>query len=418
MRGGALDALIAARRPAVIINATAFSARRGDDTTVLDAADCPVLQVALAGAQPATHGRASSRGLAPSDLAMNVVLPELDGRLFTRAISFKSEREADDDLEYAGVLHEPAADRVAFVAELAAAWARLGANAPRGAAARAHALRLSRARRPHRLCRAGSTRRRASREILELLARCGICDRASNDAGWRDHRARSPMRTPREALERAHRTLSRAGSPRCRTTAADAIDGAWGAPEDDPACVDGRFRFPCLTAGNVIVVLQPDRGSRADRKQGYHDTVCPPRHGYVALYALLRAGGAHRRAGAPRHARHARMAARQGAGAVARPALPKRCSARCRSSIPFIVNNPGEAVQAKRRISAVTIGHLTPPLSDAGLHGPLGRARRTDRGILPRPTASTAAGGPLLEAEILERAWRSGLAEDCGVERG
>ena len=92
-----INALIARRRPAVIINATAFSARRSDDTTILDAADCPVLQVALAGGSQDAWST-SSRGLAPSDLAMNVVLPELDGRLFTRAISFKSETEADDDL--------------------------------------------------------------------------------------------------------------------------------------------------------------------------------------------------------------------------------------------------------------------------------------------------------------------------------
>ena len=68
--------------------------RRDDDTSVLDAPDCPVLQVATAGAEHGAWAQ-SARGLAPADLAMNVVLPELDGRLFTRAISFKAGRPID-----------------------------------------------------------------------------------------------------------------------------------------------------------------------------------------------------------------------------------------------------------------------------------------------------------------------------------
>jgi hypothetical protein len=57
---------------------------------------------------------------------MNVVLPELDGRLLTRAVSFKAEPVVDPELQYAPAVHEPVADRVDFVARLAAAWAGLG----------------------------------------------------------------------------------------------------------------------------------------------------------------------------------------------------------------------------------------------------------------------------------------------------
>ncbi len=85
---------IAAGKPAVIINATAFSAMREDGTTVLDAADVPVLQVVLSGSARAAWAE-SSRGLSPTDIAMNVVLPELDGRILTRAISFKADSGAD-----------------------------------------------------------------------------------------------------------------------------------------------------------------------------------------------------------------------------------------------------------------------------------------------------------------------------------
>ncbi len=91
---------------------------------MLDAADAPVLQVALAGARHEAW-EASARGLGPSDLAMNVVLPEVEGRIFTRAVSFKADAAADPLFEHAETRHEPAADRVVYVAKLAAAWARL-----------------------------------------------------------------------------------------------------------------------------------------------------------------------------------------------------------------------------------------------------------------------------------------------------
>src|ERR1700730_14894868 len=86
--------LIAARRPAIILNATAFSALRDDGTTVLDSADVPVLQLVLASATQEAWA-SSTRGLSPADLAMNVVWPELDGRLLSRAISFKAEGALD-----------------------------------------------------------------------------------------------------------------------------------------------------------------------------------------------------------------------------------------------------------------------------------------------------------------------------------
>ncbi|HEY8266581.1 MAG TPA: cobaltochelatase subunit CobN, partial [Steroidobacteraceae bacterium] len=388
-----------------------FSARRGDDTTVLDAADCPVLQVALAGGSQDAWST-SHRGLAPGDLAMNVVLPELDGRLFTRAISFKSEKEADDDLEHASLLHEPAPDRIAFVAKLAAAWTRLGTK-PR--MERRLALVLSdypaRAGRTGYAC--GLDTPESVREIIGLLADAGY---TTAGAMWpageiigrlTDARSGEALRVSIEQYRTWFASLPNA--------AADAIIAAWGDPEDDPACVEGDFRFPCLRAGHVTVLLQPDRGSHADRKQGYHDTACPPRHAYVALYALLRES---ERIDALVHlGTHGTLEWLPGkALALSEDCFPEALLGPLPVVYPFIVNNPGEAAQAKRRISAVTIGHLTPPLSIAGLHGPLAELE----GLIEEYAEADGVDrrrGPLLEAEILERAWRSGLATECGVER-
>ncbi len=83
-----------------------------------------MLQVVLAGSARAAW-EASPRGLSPTDMAMNVVLPELDGRILTRAISHKSEGVRDPELEIALQRHEPDQNRIAYVAALAARWAKL-----------------------------------------------------------------------------------------------------------------------------------------------------------------------------------------------------------------------------------------------------------------------------------------------------
>ena len=115
---------IAAEKPDVILNATAFSARLDGGGGVLDGADAPVLQVIFSGAG-VEQWREAQRGLSAADLAMNVVLPEVDGRIVSRAISFKRAQDKDESLEFSPSRHEPEESRVNFVAALAAGWARL-----------------------------------------------------------------------------------------------------------------------------------------------------------------------------------------------------------------------------------------------------------------------------------------------------
>ena len=407
-----VEALISRMRPRVIINATAFSARREDDTTVLDSADCPVLQVAMSGSSREAW-RDSGRGLSPSDLAMNVVLPELDGRLFTRAISFKSERVSDPELQYACVLHEPEADRIAFIARLAAGWVRLGAKSRDE---RRLALMVSdypaRGGRTGYAC--GLDTPESVRAIVSLLGEAGYATAGSD---WQavEIVERLTNCNSQDTLAvplRDYNAWLKAVPPSIRL----AMDEAWGPPEDDPSMRDGAFHFPCLRAGNIIVLLQPDRGSLGDRKQGYHDTSCPPRHAYAALYAALRETmGIDALIHLGTHGTLEWLPGK--AIALSQGCFPEALLGPVPVIYPFIVNNPGEAVQAKRRIAAVTIGHLTPPLCEAGLHGPMGELE----GLIEEYSEAEAVDRrriPFLEAEILERAWCSGLAQDCGVTQG
>jgi cobaltochelatase CobN len=389
-----LKALIATHNPAIILNTTAFSAMAEDDTTVLDDADAPVLQVVLSGS-PRSAWEESQRGLSPADLAMNVVLPELDGRLLTRAISFKSETAADPRLEFAGVHHEPAADRVDYVARLAAAWARLRAK-PRAERRLALVLSDYPARGGRTGYAVGLDTAASAAEILNLLAAEGY-DTGRGD--WQGGDIERLLMGDAEHIDVPVASLP-AGLQRQLTE-------AWGEPA-------GTFRLPVLRCGKVLVLLQPDRGAIGDRKSGYHDTSCPPSHAYVAAYAWLRD-----RIDALVHlGTHGTLEWLPGkALALSDECWPEVVLGPLPVIYPFIVNNPGEAVQAKRRLGAITIGHLTPPLSAAGLHGPLGELE----GIIEEYAAADGLDRRrlvYLEEEIVERAWTNGLAADCGLTKG
>ncbi|MGJ4891045.1 cobaltochelatase subunit CobN [Bradyrhizobium sp. HKCCYLRH3099] len=404
-----VERLVAARRPAVVLNATAFSALRDDGSTVLDMADAPVLQVIQAQSTEEAW-TSSSRGLSPTDLAMNVVLPELDGRLLARPIAFKGEAAVDERLQFGAVRYVPQPDRIAYVARLAANWARLRAT-PAGE--RRIALVLS-----DYPARGG---RRGYAVGLDTPASAAAIARHLAEARY-DLGGNAPSAQQVEALLRDEadelivlladyqRALGRLPDDLQR-----GLHESWGGIDADPAFRDGAFRFPVLRAGRLTILLQPDRGSRGDRKVGYHDTSVPPRHAFVALYAHLR--DAERIDALIHLGAHGTLEWLPGkALALSNACWPEAVLGPLPVIYPFIVNNPGEAMQAKRRLSALTLGHLTPPLSQAGLHGPLLELE----GLVEEYAEADGLDKrrlKLLEDEIVARAWQSGLAADCGLDR-
>src|SRR5438046_5218388 len=123
-----LASVFADYRPAVILNATGFSLAAAGGADPLRA-DCPILQIVFSGGDEESW-REGMRGLGPRDLAMNVALPEIDGRILSRAVSFKAPLGRDVEPEADLVGYRPVADRVAFVADLTRNWARLRARPP------------------------------------------------------------------------------------------------------------------------------------------------------------------------------------------------------------------------------------------------------------------------------------------------
>ncbi len=346
-------------KPAAIINATAFSAQGSDGSaSPLSATGCPVFQVALSTARRKDWALAD-RGLSPADLAMHVVLPEVDGRLFAGVVSFKAPGRKDEDLQYSRFAHQADADRVEAALNKVEGWLRL--ENLRNADKRLALILSTYPGRDHQLAHAVGLDALASCEaILKALAAAGYAVQAQGNIGLRlmAEELTLPLADYKAALDHLPDSLR------------DDLTTAWGTPEQDIDCRAGAFHFRALRAGSALIALQPERGEVKTRVDDYHDLDRTPCHAYVAFYLWLQ-----RQADALVHiGAHGTLEWLPGkAVALSQDCWPEALTGALPVAYPFIVNDPGEAAQAKRRIGAATIGHLPPPLAQTNL--PEGMAR-------------------------------------------
>ncbi len=189
---------------------------------------------------------------------------------------------------------------------------------------------------------------------------------------------------------------------------------AWGEPAQDRDLIDGAFRLRFVRLGKLIVAVQPDRGDAASRKGDYHNLNLPPRHAYIAFYfwlvreekvdAIIQLGA------------HGTLEWLPGKSvALSESCAPEVLLGPTPVIYPFIVNNPGEAAQAKRRIGGVTIGHLTPPLIAAGAHG----AALELEGLFDEFAEAQALDprrARAIAALIFERGRETGLLKECAAD--
>ena len=391
--------------PAVIVTTTAFAAGGEGEASALDGVDAPVLQVVIATTRRAAW-QESPRGLGPADLAMHVVLPELDGRILSGAIAFKDALPSDDALAFTAFASRPEPDRVAIVADRIAALAGLQRK-PRSE--RRIAVLM-----PDYPGAAGRTAYAVGLDVPASLVAL-LADLA--EAGYQVTGA--PLSSPEllAAVEAAEPGLSLhdyrrllGGLP---AEVASRVEAAWGEPEADPDVSGGAFRFRTAQFGNLVVALPPDRGRASDRRAAYHDPTLPPRHELLAFGLWLRHVA---KADAIVHmGAHGTLEWLPGkAVALTASCFPETVVGPLPVFYPFLVSNPGEAAQAKRRIAAVTIGHLPPPLVNTELDGP---AQELERLVDEYAIADglDRRRRERLARLIVDTAQRTGLACEAGV---
>jgi cobaltochelatase CobN len=411
-----INELLAQAPPSVVLNATGFAVATpggGAAETPFHDADCPVLQLVFSGGTMAAWR--------PRDIAMNVALPEVDGRILARALSFKTAARYDELTQCDVVAYEPVPDRIEFTARLAANWARLR-HTP--AAERRVALVL--ANYPNRDGRIGNgvglDTPAGTLVLLHALADAGyeLGDLPENgaaliariQAGPTNH---DPQREGGEFLSLADYEIFFGALP---AEARDKIIERWGPPEADPfyragetSC--GGFAISAFRLGNIAIGLQPARGYNIDPAQSYHDPDLAPPHGYLAFYAWLREGfGAQAITHMGKHGNLEWLPGK--ALALAADCFPEAALGPTPHLYPFIVNDPGEGTQAKRRTCAVIVDHLTPPMTRAESYGPLRDLEQLvdeyyeAAGVDPRRLK-------LLRRQIVELSQGIGLDQDCGI---
>ncbi|MDO5757052.1 MAG: cobaltochelatase subunit CobN [Rhodobacterales bacterium] len=401
---GWLRRQVAALVPAAIVNATAFSGRGADGASPLDVAGVPVFQIALATSTRKAWAGAE-RGLSPADLAMHVVLPEVDGRIMGGVASFKDPGKKDAHLQYSRFAHRAEPGRIEAIADRVTGWTRLAATPP---AWRRVALILSTY--PGKDWNMGHAvgldAPQSAEAILNDLGGAGYDIGAGGGAGGAlpdALRARStawPLADYKAALERLPKPLR------------DQLVEVWGPPEDDPDAQDGAFHFAATRRGNAWIALQPERDTAKGREDSYHDLARTPRHAYVAFYLWLQT-----RCDAMVHiGAHGTLEWLPGKSvALSATCWPEVLTGALPVIYPFIVNDPGEAAQAKRRIGAVTLGHIPPPMRASGTPGRLVRLEAlldefsNADGLDPRRRDR-------LQTDIRAEAQAQGVEDDLGLE--
>ena len=400
-----LRARLATDRPEIILNLTAFSARSDTGGSPLDQANAPVLQCALSGGTHSQWGE-SQRGLGPADLAMNIVLPELDGRIIAGTLSFKAETARHEALEFTRLVHRPEPTDIAHAADLALAWATL-ARTPRTERRIACILSDYPAKAGRTGYAVGLDTPASVLAIAHRLAQDGFSVTPPIDAAQLMQALSTGPSVAILSLTDYHRLLA--------TLPPAFVGQLQGDPADDPAVRNGWFHIRIVRAGNLLIAVQPDRGRAATRKTDYHDPILPPRHAYVAFYLWLRAV---ERVHAIIHCgTHGTLEWLPGkATALSESCAPRTILGPTPLIYPFIVNNTGEAAQAKRRTAAVTIGHLTPPLTHAGTHGATAALEALFDEYAQAQSLDPRRATRLAEL-ILQQAQDTGLAAESGISQ-
>ncbi|QSI46805.1 cobaltochelatase subunit CobN [Thermobispora bispora] len=322
----------------------------------------------------------SDDGLSPLDAAAQVAIPEFDGRIITVPFSFK-EFDADGLPRYV-----PDPERAARVAGIAVRHGLLRRTPP---AERRVVVMLSAYPTKHaRIGNAVGLDTPASAvRLLAALAAAGydlgdglpgvaeqdgdalmhaLIAAGGQDPDWltEEQLAGNPVRISGAAYARWFATLP--------ADLREAVERHWGPPPGELFVHEGDIVLAALRAGNVVVMVQPPRGFGENPIAIYHDPELPPSHHYLAAYRWIADEfGAHAIVHLGKHGNLEWLPGKS--AALSASCAPDAALGDLPLIYPFLVNDPGEGTQAKRRAHAVLVDHLVPPMARAETYGDIAR---------------------------------------------
>ncbi|HWJ88045.1 MAG TPA: cobaltochelatase subunit CobN [Pelagibacterium sp.] len=425
--------------PAAIFNLTGFALGVGDlspERNPFALCDAPVIQL-VQGSRPPSMWADDPRGLTAKDLAMQVVLPEIDGRIGALLVGHKAEAVWHERTQCPLTAFAPEPDGVARAVALAGNYAKLRCKAP--AARRLGMVMANYPLRDGRLANGvGYDAPQSTIEMIHTLTAAGyvISDggetaisappspptplppgergafegtpsaphtqnpfspggrrwpgAAGSDEGGAasatngtgpfssgtsliEHLQTGPTNgRPQHGTSDAVLPLARYADLFATLPAemAQEVTARWGAPEADPFVRGDSFHLPVKIFGNLAVLLQPARAYDLAEELSFHDPNLVPPHAYIASYLWLR----HEFGidALIHNGKHGNLEWLPGkANGLDSRSYPAVLWGQVPYFYPFIVNDPGEGTQAKRRTGATIIDHLVPPLTRAETYGPL-----------------------------------------------
>ncbi|MDK9501041.1 cobaltochelatase subunit CobN [Streptomyces katrae] len=361
------------------------------DAGALASLNVPILQaLCLTGSRD--DWEENDEGLSPLDAATQVAVPEFDGRLITVPFSFK---EIDEDGLPAYVAD---AERAARVAGIAVRHARL-----RHIERRDKKIALVLSAYPTKHSRIGNAvgldTPASAVELLRTLISHGydfgpaaeipglvsgdgdeliraLIEAGGHDQDWltEEQLARNPVRIPAADYRRWFAELP--------ADLRESVEEHWGeAPGnmfvDRSSNPDGDIVLAALRRGNLLILIQPPRGFGENPIAIYHDPDLPPSHHYLAAYRWIQAASEDGGFGADAMihlGKHGNLEWLPGKNAgLSASCAPDAALGDLPLVYPFLVNDPGEGTQAKRRVHATLVDHLVPPMARAESYGDIAR---------------------------------------------
>ena len=361
-----------------IINTTGFTIKSSDDADfIFDRLGIPVLQAIFSTTNKLVWQDAVF-GLPPTDIAMNVALPEIDGRIIGRAVSFKKEIQKDPLTDSTIVKYEAYSPACAFMARLARNWILLQQKPNRDK--HVAIILPNYPNKDSRLANGvGLDTPQSCVELLGALQKSGytlgddlpesgtalmywITQLTTNDilsVQTRPHTILYSIEDFNQRFKAISEVLK------------NKIVEQWGNPCNDPYYTGQGFIVSGFLLGNIFVSIQPSRGYNQDPQAIYHSPDLPPTYQYLAYYFWLQ--DTYKADAIIHLGKHGNLEWLPGKSisldqdscfpALLFDALPH--------FYPFIINDPGEGTQAKRRNQAVIIDHLIPPMMRAQTYGSL-----------------------------------------------
>ncbi|MCP4881323.1 MAG: cobaltochelatase subunit CobN [Gammaproteobacteria bacterium] len=381
----------------------------------------PVLQLVLS-STTRDAWQEFSQGLRSRDIAMQVVLPEMDGHVLTRAVSFRCLEQRLERTQISLTRYVLDDERAAFVAQLAWRYCNLQSKANKD-----KRVALILANYPTKDGRIGNgvglDTPASTVNILQAMAAANypIDQLPSNGDALIQSLLESVTNNPTtlhhlpcwQSLgvdEYMHyfRQLPEVNQQQ--------IWQRWAGPEQDPKFRQGRLMIAGIRLGETFVGIQPARGYNMDLSANYHDPDLVPPHSYLAFYFWLR--HTYQVDAFIHVGKHGNLEWLPGKGvALSDTCYPDLILGPMPHFYPFIVNDPGEGAQAKRRSQAVIIDHLMPPMARAEAYGDMADLEcLVDE--LYQATGLDIGREQWLRQQIVDKLASSHLQEELGLSVG